>query len=101
MSSFLIFIHVAIQHVILSWIIDNNNHLKFEIEHHCARWMQNGPWYNTMIFYQLSCHNYEYFFKKGRKYRYELMCDVDVYYIIHPSVPDNGSSGGGILFPIR
>ena len=35
----------------------------------------------------------------GRKDRYELMCDVDAYYRIHSSRPDNIDSVGGIPAP--
>ena len=62
-------IHVVLQHVVLSWIIDNNNHLRFDIEQHCANWVKNGPWYNIIIYSQLIGHNFEDYFKKGHNDR--------------------------------
>ena len=58
--------------------------------------MQNGPWYNTTIYYQLIFHNFEDYFTTGRKDRYELLRDVDAYDIFHSSGPDNASIGVGI-----
>ena len=89
-----------LQHVGLSWIIDNNNHLKFDIDQHCAKWMKNSQWNNTTVLFQLSGQKIEDFFKTGYKDRYELLCSVDTYFIIHSSVPDYVSSSGEIQLKI-
>ena len=68
-----------IQNVGLSYIIENSKYLKLYIEEHCHQWMENGPWFNKTIFSQLNGQNFEDYLKTGRKDRYELMCDVDVY----------------------
>ena len=41
---------MVFQHFGLSLIIDNNNHLKFEIDVKGIQWMDKVPWYNTTIF---------------------------------------------------
>ena len=62
-----------LQHVGLSWIIDNNNHLGFDIDQNCDKWMLNVPAYNTIILYQISSHNLEEYFTTGKKDGYELL----------------------------
>ena len=89
-----------ILHVSLVWIVDENNQLKFDIDQHCAKWVQTGPWYNTVIFSKLSGKNFGDFFKTGHKYRCELMCAFDAYNRIHPSLPYGGISVGGRSLPI-
>ena len=61
--------------------------------------MQNGPWYNTTICSQLRFHNFEDYFTTRRKYRYELLCDADAYYIFHTSGTYNASIGVGTPLP--
>ena len=36
-------LHIVIQHVELSWIINNNKHLRFNIEKNYATLMRNSP----------------------------------------------------------
>ena len=73
-----------LQNVDLSSITKNKNNPKFNIEKNCGKFMQNCPLYNTKVCSQLGIHNFEYYFTTGRKDRYELLCDVDVYDRIHP-----------------
>ena len=77
-------IHVVIQHVELSWITQNTNHFKLYIDQHRDKYMQTCPWYNKILFSKLSGHNFEDYFKTGRKDRYEIMCAVDAYDSMHP-----------------
>ena len=37
------------QHVGLLWIIENNNHYKFEMNLEDTQWMEKGSWYNKTI----------------------------------------------------
>ena len=62
--------------------------------------MQNGPWSNTTICYQLRFHNFEDYFTTGRKDRYELLCDADAYDIFDTAGPYNSSIGVGTPLPI-
>ena len=43
------------------------------IYQNCAKWMKNGPWYNTAIFSQLSDNNFEDYFKTRHTDRYAWM----------------------------
>ena len=36
------------------WIIENNNHLEFDIEELCDQQMKNGKWYNKTTCSQLN-----------------------------------------------
>ena len=56
--------------------------------------MDNGPWYNKTNFSQLNGQNFEDYFRKGRKERYELMCSVDEYDKDNIPMPEDASSGG-------
>ena len=51
-------LHYLFQNISLSWIVDNNNHLQFEMWQHCYKWMKNGQCFNTIIFSQLSGQNF-------------------------------------------
>ena len=68
------------------------------IYQNCAKWMKNGPWYNTAIFSQLSDNNFEDYFKTRHTDRYAWMCAVNEYDIMNTSRPVNGISGGGRKF---
>ena len=57
-------IHTVFQHVGLFWIIDNNKHLKFEMDAQDSQCMDKGPWYNTTICTKLNDQSFEYYFKK-------------------------------------
>ena len=37
------------QHVGLSWIIETNQQLEYDIYKHNPNWITDGPWYNTYI----------------------------------------------------
>ena len=63
--------------------------------------MKICPCYNKTICSELSGHNLGYFFKTGRKDKYELLCFVNAYDIMNPSGTDNRSSGGGKPLPIK
>ena len=88
-------LHVVIQHVVMSWIIDNNKHIKFDIYQKCSKWMQTFPWYHTTIIYQLIGHKFEDYFTAGCKARYELLCAADAHDIMQQSGPDDASISGG------
>ena len=88
-----------IQHVSLSWIINTNNHVKFDIDHYYAKWTKHGKLYNTTVCSQLSGNKFEYYFTTGRKYRYELLSDVDAYEKMHPSGTEDKASGSGRTLP--
>ena len=89
------------QHVGLSWIIEKNKHLKFEMGVQDSQCMDKGTWYNTIICTKLHGKIFENYFKIGRKYRYELMCSVDAYDKEHISIPDDVSSDGGRPMPSK
>ena len=38
-----------LQHVVMLWIIETNEQLKYDMDRHNQYWMTGGPWYNTSI----------------------------------------------------
>ena len=78
----------------LLWIINNNKHLKFEVNLQGSYCMDKGPCYNTTIFSKLYCQILKDYLKTGRKDRYEFMCAVDVYDNDHVPMPNDESNGG-------
>ena len=92
---------MVFNHVGLSWIIDNNIHLKFDMEVQGRKCMEKVPWYNTTTCSQLNGHSFEDFFKTLCKDRYELMYYVYAYGKEHAPIPDYASSGNVITMPIN
>ena len=74
--------------VVLFWIINNNNNIKFDINVKVGQWMCKGPWYNTTICTELDDQIFKYYLKTGRKEMYELMCAVDAYDKERVPMPD-------------
>ena len=69
--------------VVLSWTIDKNNQLKFEMAVIYSQWMEKYTWYNTTICTNLNGQRFIDCFKIGLKDRYALMCDVYAYEKYH------------------
>ena len=42
-----------LHHVGMSWIIETNQHLEYDMDKNNSNWMTGGPWYNTS-----TCKNY-------------------------------------------
>ena len=45
--------NTMLHHVGMLWVIETNQHLKYDMDKHNSYWMIGGPWYNTYI-----CKNY-------------------------------------------
>ena len=86
---------MVFQHVMLSWIIYNNEHNKFEMDVEDTQCMDKGLWYNTTICTKLNGQIFEDYFKTGHRDRYVLMCSIDENGKEHVSMTYGASSGGG------
>ena len=64
-----------------------------------SKWIEKGPWYNTIISSKLNVQSFEDYLKTGLRDRYELMCAFNVYEKEHASMTDYISSGVGIPMP--
>ena len=40
----------VLQHVGMSWIIETNKHLEYDMAKHNSYWITGGLWYNTFIY---------------------------------------------------
>ena len=57
---------MVFHHVYLSWIIDKNGYIRYEMDVEDSQWTEKRPWYNTTI-------RFEDYFRTGCKDRYELI----------------------------
>ena len=39
----------VLHHVSMSWIVETNQQLDYDIDNHNPDWITDGPWYNTYI----------------------------------------------------
>ena len=46
-TSFLL--NTLLHHVVMSWIIETHNQLKYDMDKNNPNWITVGPWYNTSI----------------------------------------------------
>ena len=90
-------LRVVLEHVGLSWIIDKNKHLNFDIGIQLRQWTYKSPRYNTTIFLQLNGQSFKDFLKTECKYRNKFMFDIDSYNKENGPMPDNANIGGGII----
>ena len=78
---------MVFQHVGLLWIINNSNHLKFEMYVKGNQWMNKVICYNTTIYHSYTVKAWK-FVLTGCNYSYELMCAVNAYTKYHVPMPD-------------
>ena len=70
------------QNVVLSWIIENNKHIKFEMNVEDSQFMDKVSWYNTNICKKLNGQSFEDYFRTIPKDRYEFICSVGEYVLL-------------------
>ena len=92
-------LNTVLYHVGLSWTIETNQKLEYDIYEHNIDWLTNGPWYNISICTKLNGTVFEKYIRNARTNRYNLMCYIDADEKQQPLYVDNGSSGGGKAIP--
>ena len=90
---------MVFQHVGLSWIIQSNQQLNFDFQHHCPSWILNGPGYNTNTRSKLYGSLFEDYVTTTRRYRYNLMCSIEAHKRYQKSINDDKSSDGDRPLP--
>ena len=73
-----------LQHVGLSWIIESNQKLEYNIGEHNPDWLINSPWYNTHIWTKLHGTVLEKYIRNVRSDRYNPMCYIVSHDKQHP-----------------
>ena len=92
-------LNTIIHHVVMLWIIETHEKLKYDMDKHNSDWMTGGPWYNTSICKKLHGKVFEGFIINARTDRYSIMCSIDAHEKEYQSYCDYGSSGGGCSLP--
>ena len=91
-----------LHHVGMIQIIENHEDLKYDMEIQNSGWMTGGTWYNTYICNKLHGKLFEAFIINARTDRYDIMCSVDAYEILHQySSCDDVSSRVDCPLPIN
>ena len=84
-ASFLL--NKVLQHVGMSWIVEANKHLEYDMEKHNSYWITGSPWHNTFICKKLHGKVFEAFIRNARTDRYNLVCSIDAHEeIIHQKI---------------
>ena len=66
---------------------------------HNSDWITGSPWYNTYICEKIHGTVFENYIINARTDRYKIMCYIDAHEKEHPSIVDDGISGGGNTLP--
>ena len=72
-------LNTMLHHVGMSWIIETNQQLKYDIDKHNLDWITGGPWYNTYICKKFDRTVFENCIRNARTDRCKLMCYIDVH----------------------
>ena len=92
-------INMVLQHVGLSWIIQQNQKLNSGFQDYCSSWIISGQWYNTAICSQLNGLLYKDNVTTFICDKYNLMCSTEAHEREYKSVNDEASTGGVRLLP--
>ena len=88
-------LNIVLQNVFMSWIIETNQKLKYDIDKHNLDWTTRGLWYNTSICTKLHGTVFEKYIRNTITDRYNMMYSIDAHGKQQPSYVDDGSSGDG------
>ena len=91
--------NTMLHHVGMLWVIETNQHLKYDMDKHNSYWMISGPWYNTYICKKLHGNLFESFIRNARTDRYDIICFINAYGKNNPSEHDDEIRGSGYLLP--
>ena len=80
-------LNIVLRHVGMSWIIETNKHLEYNMEKKDSDWIIGGPSYNTFICKNLYRKVFEEFIMNAITDRYNIMCFIDAHEkIIHQNM---------------
>ena len=66
----------VLHHVGMSWIIETNQQLKYDIGKHNPDQITGGTWYNTYICKKIHGTVFENYIQDARTNKYKLMCSI-------------------------
>ena len=72
-------LNTMLHRVVMIWIIENHEDLKYDMEIQNSDWMTGGPWYNTSICKRLHGKWFEALIINAITDRYNIMCSIDAY----------------------
>ena len=68
-----------LHHVNMSWMIETNQKLKYDIEKHNLDWIAGGPWYSIYICKKLDGKVFGNYIRNARTDRYNHMYSIDTH----------------------
>ena len=68
----------------MSWIVEINQQLKYDIDKHNTDWITGGTGYNTYICKKLHRTVFKSYIRNELTDRYKLMCSIDAHEKQHP-----------------
>ena len=92
-------LNTVLHHVGMSWTIETNKQLKYDMEKQTRDGTCSGYWYNTYICKKIHGTVFEEFSRSTRTHRYNFMCSIDAHKKQNPSYIDDGNIGGGNVLP--
>ena len=72
-------LNTVLHHVGISWIIETNKYLEYDMDKHNSDWIAGGPWYNTFICKKLHGKVFEEFIINAITEKYNLMYLIDAH----------------------
>ena len=72
-------LNTVLHHVSISFKIEKNKHLEYDMDKHNPDWITGVPWYNTYYCKKLHGKVFEAFNIKAITDRYNLMCSIDAH----------------------
>ena len=87
-------LNLVLHRVGLSWIIETNQQLEYDIYKHNPYWITDGLWYNTYICKKLHGTLFEKYIRNERIDIYNLICSIGAHEKQQPSYVDDCISDG-------
>ena len=92
-------LNTVLHHVVMSWIIETNQQLEYDIDKHNPDCITDGPWYNRYICTKLHGTVLEIYIRNSITNRYNILCYIDAHDKQQPSSVGFGIIGGCNALP--
>ena len=94
-------LNTVLHHVGMSWIIETDKHLEYDMEKNNSDCITGGPWQNKFIYKKIYVKVFEKFIRNARTDKYNLMCFIDAQKKKNPPEHDYENSGGGYTIQLN